>query len=122
VDKKKVQTKYSPTHLMLVDYYMNSLQGKLFRRFREVIMGYRHINELMLDPELSLKECVENRNNTVVENSEENINNNGNKTYAEIVSSKKAPMTSVSHQTDFTDETQQNKKKTNIRINQEECK
>jgi hypothetical protein len=63
---------------------------------------------------------VENMNNIVIENSEKNINNNSNKTYAEIVNSKKGAMMSVSHQVKFTDETQRNKKKINVMINQGE--
>jgi hypothetical protein len=61
---------------------------------------------------------VENRNNIVIENIETNIHNNGKKTYAEIVSSKQKPMTSVSRQVSFAEETQGNKKSKNNEINQ----
>ena len=52
---------------------------------------------------------VENRDNVVIENSRENIKNNGNRTYAEVVSSKNKTMTSVSRQVTFEDETKRNK-------------
>ena len=68
-------------------------------------MRYIHINDLLLDPTFPLKERVENRNNIVIENTETNIKNNGKKTYAEIVSSKQKPMTSVSRRVSFIDET-----------------
>jgi hypothetical protein len=53
---------------MLADYFTKPLQGKLFRNFREVIMGYKHVNELLLDPTFPLKERVENRDKIVIEN------------------------------------------------------
>ena len=39
VDKGMVEIKYFPTTLMLSDYFTKALQGNLFRRFRNVIMG-----------------------------------------------------------------------------------
>jgi len=45
VDKKEVEIKYCPTTLMLADY-----QGNVFGCFRDVIMGYIHINDLLLAP------------------------------------------------------------------------
>ena len=32
---------------MLADYYTKALQGKLFHKFRNVIMGYENISTLM---------------------------------------------------------------------------
>jgi hypothetical protein len=67
-------------------------------------MRYKHINELMLDPKFPLKEHVENRNNIVIENVEKNISDNGNKTYAKIVSRKQnKAMISVSCHVSFMD-------------------
>ena len=45
-----------PTTLMLGDYFTKPLQGNLFRRFRDVIMGKVHINDLLLDSEFKIKE------------------------------------------------------------------
>jgi hypothetical protein len=60
VDKKEVEVKYCPTKLMLADYFTKALQGRLFRLFRDIIMGYVHIDTILLDPSYPLKECVEN--------------------------------------------------------------
>ena len=34
---------YCPTHEMLADYYTKPLQGSLYRKLRDVIMGFKHI-------------------------------------------------------------------------------
>ena len=57
----------------------------------------------------------------MIENAESNINNDRKKTYAEIVSGKKEPMTPVSRRVSFMDETPRNEEKENNMINQEEC-
>ena len=57
----------------------------------------------------------------MIENTGTNFNNNGKKTYAEILSGKKEPMTSVSRRVSFMDETPRNEEKENNMINQEEC-
>ena len=41
---------------MLVDYFTKPLQGKLFKQFLNIIMGWVHIN----GPVYSIKELVEN--------------------------------------------------------------
>jgi len=66
VDKKEVEIKYCPTTLMFADYFTKSLQGNVFRRFRDVIMAYKHINDLLLDLSFLLKERVEKFNNIVI--------------------------------------------------------
>ena len=84
VDKKEVRIEYCPTTLMLADYFTKPLQGNLFRRFRQVIMGYVHINDLLLDPDFLLKERVEKLHNIVIRKSENNKNNR-RVTYADMV-------------------------------------
>ena len=66
VDKKEVEIKYYPTTLVLADYFTKPLQGNVFRRFRDVIMDCKHINDLLLDPSSLLKERVEKYNNIVI--------------------------------------------------------
>ena len=66
VDKKEIEIKYCPTPLMLADYFTKPLQGNVFRRFRDVIMVYKHINDLSLDPSFLLKERVEKYNDIVI--------------------------------------------------------
>ena len=81
---------------MLGDYFTKPLQGSLFRRFRDVIMGKVHINDLLLDPNFKIKERVEKVSKIVIRKSEINnghvaINNghatinNGHATYADMV-------------------------------------
>ena len=89
---------------MLADFFTKPLTGQLFHRFRDVIMGYKHIDTLN-DHDLSIKERVEK----VSEKSNDNSNNKrgrGNKisqnmTYTDVVKGKsynKAPMTNKSKQ------------------------
>ena len=66
VDKEEVEIKYCPKTLMLADYFTKPLQGNVFRRFRDVIMGYKYISDLLLDPSFLLKERVEKYNNIVI--------------------------------------------------------
>jgi hypothetical protein len=41
-----IDVQYFPTEQMLADFFTKPLQGSLFRKFREVIMGHKHINTL----------------------------------------------------------------------------
>jgi hypothetical protein len=61
VDKGEIQVEYCPTELMLADYFTKPLQGALFRRFWDIIMGRTHINQILDDSSYSIKERVENR-------------------------------------------------------------
>ena len=59
VDKRKIRIKYCPTWLMLADYFSKPLQESLFKKYRDIIMGYIHIDEILLDSRFPLKEHVE---------------------------------------------------------------
>ena len=86
VAKKEIEIRYCPTTLMLADFFTKPLQGALFRRFRDVIMGYVHINDLLLDPTFMLKERVEKYGNIVIKKMESNKEKRTlKKTYAEAV-------------------------------------
>ena len=54
----------------------------MFRRFRDVIMGNVHINDLLLDPDFKIKERVEKVSKIVIRKSEAN---NNHVTYASVV-------------------------------------
>jgi hypothetical protein len=41
-----IDVQYCPTEQMLADFVTRPLQGSLFRKFREVIMGQKHIDSL----------------------------------------------------------------------------
>lgn len=50
VDKGEIEIQYFPTHEMLAVYFTNPLQGALFRKYWNVIMGQAHINTLRKEP------------------------------------------------------------------------
>ena len=39
VDKGKARIEYCPTQMMLADYFTKTFRGKVFKLFRDVIMG-----------------------------------------------------------------------------------
>ena len=47
IDNKEVSVCYCPTELMLGDFYTKALQGSLFYKFRDVLMGYKKIETIM---------------------------------------------------------------------------
>ena len=54
-----VDVMYCPTAKMLAGFFTKPLQGSLFRKFRDVIMGLKHIDTLLEDDEaVSAKERV----------------------------------------------------------------
>ena len=46
-DKGEIKIEHCPTKVMLADYHTKPLQGSLFRKFRDVIMGYKNISWLV---------------------------------------------------------------------------
>ena len=62
VENKEVIIKYCPIEVMLADFYTKALQGSLFNLFRDAIMGYKDIYELMTPVDLLFKERVGNNN------------------------------------------------------------
>ena len=46
---------------MIADYFTKPLQGKLVHTFRELIMGWKSIDDVLLAIRISAKERVENR-------------------------------------------------------------
>ena len=55
-----IQVKHCPTEKMLADYMSKPVQGSLFKKIRNVIMGWEHISTLY-DPTSSNEERVENK-------------------------------------------------------------
>ena len=66
VKNKEVIIKYCPTEVILADFYTKALQGSLFNLFRDVIMGYKDISDLMTPVDLLFKERVGNNNDISV--------------------------------------------------------
>ena len=67
VDKKELCIEYCPTERMVADFYTKSLQGNLFQRLKEIIMGWKPITALAEIPsnktdstKMKLEERVEN--------------------------------------------------------------
>ena len=62
VDKEEIEVKLCPMHLMIADYFTKPLKGKLFKLFRDLIMGYKHIGDILADIKSTAKEHVGNQN------------------------------------------------------------
>jgi len=59
VDKREVDIEYCPTKLMIADYLTKPLQGKQFLLFRELIMGWKNIDDILQAIRQTAKERVE---------------------------------------------------------------
>ena len=46
IENEEVKVEYCPSEDMLADFFTKALQGKLFLKFRSVIMGYQPISIL----------------------------------------------------------------------------
>jgi len=51
---------YCPTEEMLANFFTKPLQGSLFRKFRDVLLGRCHVNTLLKLPLPPSEERVEN--------------------------------------------------------------
>ena len=69
---------------MLADYFTKPLQGSLFKRFREVIMGWKHIDTLKTFIK-STKERVGNSGNDKSGEFSDNVTTIKKVTYADVV-------------------------------------
>jgi hypothetical protein len=58
VDKGEMKIEHCPTYRMLADFFTKPLQGKAFKASRDVIMGYKHMEELYSLLPSSMKEHV----------------------------------------------------------------
>ena len=59
VDRKEVEVEYCPTERMVADFFTKPLQGTLFIKFRDVIMGSKPVSSILIDDCSSPKERVE---------------------------------------------------------------
>jgi hypothetical protein len=58
VKKHSITVRHCPTLQMLADFLTKPLQGALFRKFRDVILGYKHVDSLNLAPQPEIEERV----------------------------------------------------------------
>ena len=68
VKKRELIVEHCPTELMIADYFTKPLQGKKFSVFRNLIMGYEHINDVLTNIRNAAKERVRKRNMTAHSN------------------------------------------------------
>ena len=65
IKKGEMVVEYCPTELMMADFFTKDLQGRAFKFFRDIIMGYATIAEIIKtlndnNVYFPIKECVEN--------------------------------------------------------------
>jgi hypothetical protein len=56
----EIKIRHCPTLRMLADFFTKPLQGALFVKFRDVLLGYKNVESLSLDPRPALEERVGN--------------------------------------------------------------
>ena len=49
LESEGIEVKYCPTGIMVADFFTKPTQGKLFRQFRDVVLGYSHIDSLKVE-------------------------------------------------------------------------
>jgi hypothetical protein len=59
-----IEIRHCPTLQMLADFFTKPLQGNLFRKFRDVVLGYKNINALTLTTPIPTEERVGDRAET----------------------------------------------------------
>ena len=65
IETEGIHVKYCSTEKMIADFFTKPLQGSLFRKFRDVIMGIKHITTIIDDGEIaSVEERVRKTNST----------------------------------------------------------
>jgi hypothetical protein len=64
LNTENIRVEYCPTGQMIADFFTKPLQGNLFRKLRDLVLGYKHIseaNDMFQNSEKSpLQECIEN--------------------------------------------------------------
>ena len=76
--KGEIDLEYCTTEKMIADFLTKPLQGKLFQKFREVIMGWRPISDLG-DPgikEVIVKEAQKSKTDAMKTNANEELKKN----------------------------------------------
>ena len=86
-----IEVVYCPTEKMVADFFTKPLQGSLFRKFRDIILGYEHISKLHEVMEESLSEERVRKGDLTKNVKAVKTTNDGPsitrpKTYAEVVS------------------------------------
>ena len=68
VKTERIEIRHCPTLQMLANFFTKPLQGSLFRKFHDVVLGYKHFSALTLPTPISTEERVEDQTETDVAN------------------------------------------------------
>jgi len=64
LNSENIKVEYCPTGKMIADFFTKPLQGNLFRKFRDLVLGYKHISDLNEESpksgESPSQECIGN--------------------------------------------------------------
>jgi len=88
---ENITIRHCPTLLMLADFFTKPLQGGLFRKFRDVILGYKHVSTLTELDETAAQERVGERPADGVSSATENkkdVPQQKNVSWADVVAGK----------------------------------
>ncbi len=95
IESENIKVEYCPTDKMVADFFTKPLQGNLFRKFRDVVMGVKHISTLYDQSEqTSVQERVGNEENGILREKDKRPNacaSDGSErslTWADVVRSK----------------------------------
>lgn len=69
VVKKEIKIEYCPTEFMLADYFTKPLNGTLFKYFRNIIIGYIPISDVINKARNGAKEHIGNFNKNEISSS-----------------------------------------------------
>jgi hypothetical protein len=58
IKTENIRIVHCPTEIMLADFFTKPLQGSLFRKFRDVLMGYKHTSTLIMPTKQPSEERV----------------------------------------------------------------
>ena len=50
LQSENIEVQYCPTERMIADFFTKPLQGNLFKRFRDIVLGYKHISSIHEEP------------------------------------------------------------------------
>lgn len=90
INTEGITIRHCPTLQMVADFFTKPLQGNLFRKFRDVIMGTHHMDTLALDLPLPLEERVGDTNRPGTGTSDYPSNHASDSTVKTVATVKKA--------------------------------
>ena len=91
IKKEGITIRYCPTEQMLSDFLTKPLQGSLFRKFRDVLLGHIHISQLRLAGPNEPEERVGDQDTPVPDQDKQTENETAgpNRMWADVVKCQK---------------------------------